>query len=423
MTAWKEGFAISGTSLNQFPLDLALRRLPERDHEEYQWTDPLPDKARKHNCGNCHEEIYREWSSGAHARSSRNPRLLNLLEGVDARGRRSRLWSVADEHPLGAAICSLCHAPTFTSDPVRNDVGKAKGDSGVHCDYCHKVVDVEADGSGALLGRDALKLLRPKDDRQLFFGPLDDALREGETFGHSPIYKDSRYCAACHEGVVFGVHAYGTYSEWRESPAYRQNLHCQDCHMKPTGTMRNIAPGKGGINRDPRTLASHVFPGGDAAMLGRSVKVDVRWDKGRSVHVTVRAEGVGHRVPTGFVDRHLILVVEAIGKGDAALPLTDGHVLPAAAGSGLTRKPGKLFAKLLLDEDGNGPLPFWRLPERMSDTRLVPGRGDTIRFEFTDPPRRVRVRLIYRRFWREVIEQKGWEEDDLILMDRAWSSD
>ena len=43
--------------------------------------------------------------------------------------------------------------------------------------------------------------------------------------------------ASGHEGVVFGVHVYSTYSEWLDSPARKQGRHCQDCHMKPTGTM------------------------------------------------------------------------------------------------------------------------------------------------------------------------------------------
>jgi hypothetical protein len=183
--------------------------------------------------------------------------------------------------------------------------------------------------------------------------------------------------------------------------------------------MRNIAPGKGGIDRDPRTLASHTFPGGDALTLGRSVSVNVRWDKGRTVDITVRAEGVGHRVPTGFVDRHLVLVVEAFGEGGATVPITDGALLPEAAGRGLEGKPGKLFANLLVDAEGKGPVPFWRFPDRKLDSRLTPGRDDSSGYVFAEPPRRLRVRLVYRRFWREVIEQKSWIEDDLVVVDRA----
>src|SRR5205085_5090183 len=133
-------------------------------------------------------------------------------------------WNVLGENPEGAAVCVLCHAPTFRDPLAEYDLRTIKGVAaqGVHCDYCHKVVEVPNDphaGPGIRFGRDGLTLLRPKNGQQLFFGPLDDALREGEAFGFSPLYRESRYCAPCHEGTVFGVHAYGTYSEWLASPA------------------------------------------------------------------------------------------------------------------------------------------------------------------------------------------------------------
>ena len=109
-----------------------------------------------------------------------------------------------------------------------------------------------------------------------FYGPLEDAVRPGESFGQLPLYRESRYCASCHEGIVFGVHVYGTYSEWLESPARAQGVQCQGCHMAPTGRMTNIAPGHGGIARDPATLASHGFPGNQADMLRRCLAADVK---------------------------------------------------------------------------------------------------------------------------------------------------
>ena len=82
------------------------------------------------------------------------------------------------------------------------------------------------------MGQDSnpAKQERPK---QLFFGPLDDVDRGEDAF--SPLYRESRYCASCHEGIVFGVHVYSTYSEWLSSPARRAGKQCQDCHMAPTG--------------------------------------------------------------------------------------------------------------------------------------------------------------------------------------------
>src|SRR5262249_5779942 len=146
-------------------------------------------------------------------------------------------------------------------------------------------------------GRFGLTLLRPAHG-QLFFGPLDDVDRGEDAY--VPLYRRSRYCASCHEAIVFGVQVYSTYSEWRESPASREGKQCQTCHMAPTGTLTNIAPGKGGIERDPRTLGNHrFFAGSQEEMLRRCLRVTLELSSvpdGTRADVVVTAEDVGHRV-------------------------------------------------------------------------------------------------------------------------------
>src|SRR5262249_37185986 len=156
--------------------------------------------------------------------------------------------------------------------------------------------------------------LRPAHG-QLFFGPLDDVDRGEDAY--SPLYRDSRYCATCHEGTVFGVPVYTTYSEWLDSPARREGKQCQSFHMAPTGGMTNMAPGKGGLERDPATLGNHrFFMGSQGDMLRRCLRLDVRLHPNGRAEVAVQADAVGHRVPTGFIDRNLILVLEAFDSKD-----------------------------------------------------------------------------------------------------------
>ncbi len=294
---------------------------------------------------------------------------------------------------------------------------------GVHCDYCHKVVDAPTDKLGLRFGRDGLTLLRPKNGTLLSFGPLEDAFREGESFGHLPLYRDSRYCASCHEGVVFGVHVYGTYSEWLKSPAQARGQQCQDCHMKPTGTLTNIAPGKGGIERGPQSLASHRFPGATAEMLRQTLKAEVNVRRGNdhvTVTVEVTARAVGHRVPTGFIDRNLVLVVEAVDADGEPVPATSGPKLPSVAGKNYAGRPGFLYAKQLPDADGHFPSPFWLPHGKVIDTRLHPEKRDQQRFEFGPAARQFRVRLVHRRFWPEVAAAKHWPDDAVTVLDRVW---
>jgi hypothetical protein len=424
VTAWHPGHTIAAAPADRRPLRLTLGRLPEEDHEDYAWIDPTPDPKRAGACGNCHGEVYREWSAGPHAGAATNRRLRNLLEGRDWQGRPSRAWSLAAEHPLGTAVCAACHAPTLRDPTLEYDLGKAQGADarGVHCDYCHKVVGAPTDRLGTRFGRDGLRLLRPAGQELLFFGPLDDAYRPGESFAYSALYKESRYCASCHEGVLFGVPVYGTYSEWLDSPARKQGRQCQDCHMAPTGRLTNLAPGKGGIERDPRTLASHAFPGGTPEMLRRCLRLSVvlRQDaKGVRAEVEARAEDVGHRVPTGFIDRNLLLVVEALDGAGKHVPLREGPILPAAAGKELAGRPGRLYAKVLHGPEGGGPVPFWVAHGDLADTRLVPGRPDRRAFTFPAGVRQVRARLLYRRFWPQVAERKGWPDNEVLVAEQT----
>jgi hypothetical protein len=191
--------------------------------------------------------------------------------------------------------------------------------------------------------------------------------------------------------------------------------------MAPSGHFTNIAPGTGGIERDPQSLASHGFPGSDTEMLRRCVKMEVDCEPrngGVHVAITLRAEHVGHRVPTGFIDRHLLMVVDAYDRAGAVVPLIDGPRLPAVAGK-WAGAAGYLYGKLLQDDTGKAPLPFWLPGSTMTDSRLSPATPDRRAFLFGAPAARVEVRLWYRRFWQQVADARGWTDNDVLVHQRA----
>jgi hypothetical protein len=419
VTASEPGYFVAGSPATVRPLTLRLFPMPVGDHAGYEWVDPSPGGPK--NCGTCHEEIYREWQSSAHARSATGAHFRDLYNGTDAAGHPGVSWGLRTEFPDGVGVCASCHAPAIReADPVRFDLARVSGVAarGVHCDYCHKVSATGDGPPGLTHGSFDLRLARPAGG-QVFFGPLDDVDRGEDVY--SPLYRDSRYCASCHEGTVFGVHVYSTYSEWLASPARREGKQCQDCHMAPTGEMTNIAPGHGGVKRDPKTLASHrFFAGGQAEMLRRAVRMTAAFRRsgdGVRAEVRVCAEGVGHRVPTGFLDRHLLLVIEGFDAADRPLALVKGPTLGAPAGRTLAGQPGRLFGRLHADFDGHSPAPFWRGGTDPVDTRLLPGVAEVSEYAFPAGLSRVRVRLLYRRFWEEVVTAKGWGDRDVVVVD------
>jgi hypothetical protein len=426
LTAGKEGFLIAGTAAGPSPRTFRLLPLPTDDNFEYSWVDPAPKTGDAHACGNCHADIYREWASSGHAHSATGRHFRNLYEGTDWDGTPGVGWGLVNQHPDGAGVCAACHAPAIPpQDDAFLDLRDLRGTArqGVHCDFCHKIAGPAEGTIGLTHGRYGLRLLRPVAGRQLFFGPLDDVDRGEDAY--SAFYHDSRYCASCHEGTVFGVPVYTTWSEWLESPARRQGKQCQDCHMRPTGNMTNIASGHGGIERPPHTLASHrFFDGSRADMLRRSLHLSAHFQpqtSGVRVRLDLTAEEVGHRVPTGFIDRQLILVVEGTDGDGKPLGAQEGPRLPAPVGEALAGKPGRLYARLLRDAGGHAPVPFWSPAPAVTDTRLTPERADVIDFRFPPGVRQIRARLVYRRFWDEVTRAKGWPDRDLIVVERTFA--
>jgi hypothetical protein len=89
----------------------------------------------------------------------------------------------------------------------------------------------------------------------------------------------------------------------------------------------------------------------------------------------------------------------------------------------LAGQPGRLYAKLLRDEQGRSPAPFWRAgADDPVDTRLTPGQVDRSRYLFPAGLAHLRVRVLYRRFWEEVARAKGWPDRDLTVHERVFAA-
>src|SRR5262249_50756165 len=153
------------------------------------------------------------------------------------------------------------------------------------------------------------------------------------------------------------------------------------------------------------TLASHSFlPGGRETMLRRALSVSFAKTRDASdikATVTIETHLVGHRVPTGFVDRHLVLLVESFDEQQRPTEVLSGPRLSEAAGSNLGGKAGQLYAKLLIDAEGHAPAPFWRSGITIADNRLAPDVSQSSEFRLSPRTAKVRVQVIYRRFWPE----------------------
>lgn len=476
-------------------VEIRLRPYPLDNDSAYAWMPPaMPERTRAENtaigialgsaaalsvehaflplserltlgCRDCHGQvIYDEWASGAHSLGSSNPIFMALYNGTDATGARGsgirvgaspyyynqQILPPADaadqgpgfrlDFPEATGNCGACHLPSIAVDgPYSADPNEATGIDalGSHCDFCHKIADVLLDPDTGLPPENlpgvlSIQVARPRSGEQVFFGPYDDVDLGPDTY--LPLMKQSQICAPCHTASFWQVPIYQSFAEWLASPYSdpASGQTCQDCHMRPNGMTTNFAPGRGGLQRDPTTIPTHIFPGAaDPALLEGAVSLTVTIRRSAStvaVDVQIANDNTGHHIPTDSPLRQMILLVEAQTESGTPLPQQSGSTLPDWTGVGdpnegyLAGLPGQSYAKILEDL-WTGDLPaasYWNPTRIVSDNRIPALGSDTTTYTFFAPgaePICVRVRLLFRRVFIELADRKGWRITDIPMQD------
>ncbi len=434
------------------------------------------------SCGLCHRE-YKEWQVDAHSQAAVNPRFISMYTGSDVNGNPGQITELNQDgvalppdpnkpyhgpgfqldNPGRAGNCATCHTPLASTSPNNQNCGwsgchtsltiersngviaqhavplSLKGDAGegISCDFCHKIGDVTLDPKTNLPPPDmpgilSMRLYRPEDGQQLFFGTVVDIPRR---VTYLPLLAKSEYCAPCHYGVFGGVVGTGTvangtliynsYGEWLDSPYSdpKTGKTCQQCHMPKSDANWFVYAERGGLTRDYVELHNHTMPGAaDENLLQNSVTMKSAAQRAGDqikVEISITNDNVGHHIPTDAPIRSMILVVEALDKNGKLLALTQGPVNPAYSGNfgGL---PGKTFAKVLKDEwTGETPTgAYWRPVSIVEDTRLAALATDVTRYSFAAPADgavTINVRLLFRRAFQQIAAEKGWNDPDIVM--------
>lgn len=383
------------------------------------------------------------------------------------------------DNPEHAGTCATCHAPLSAKTPTTNTCAwsgchtsntadRAQSvlnqdirgvlpvgitdlaSEGITCEFCHAIRNVIVDPKTKLPTADmpgimSLELRRPPDGEHLFFGSLSDSNRAGVSF--LPLQSESQFCAACHFGVFGGVVSnmkmtggtviYNSYGEWLDSPYSKPDSGrlrtCQDCHMPQKDTQYSVAPERGGVARDASNYHDHTMTGPSTSQTFMWTAVNMQSDVKRDgqlvrVHVNVTNDNTGHAVPTDAPMRSVMLVVQALDAKGNVLAQTEGPTLPDWTGN-YTGQAGKAFARILKD-NWTGEVPtsaFWRQVTVVEDTRLFPFKTDSTSYAFALPASAdagkkitgadvtVKVKLVYRRAFQKLAQQKGWTDPDLVM--------
>ena len=479
LTGWASGYFCSGPYVaapGDQGITVELIRHADDDNPDYDWLPSrfYPGEGEGQGCTECHSRDgtglaftlpVDEWLLDAHAQSATNPRFLTMYNGTDLDGNASpptqqgysRDYGTFPlppdpdqpyfgpgyklDFPASAGNCAACHTPAAAvNDPYNTDPNTLAGvdAEGLPCDFCHKIWDVKLDPTSALPyantpGVLSYEFRRPHEGHQFFAGPLDDVAPGEDTY--SEIQTQSAFCAPCHFAVFWDTTIYNSYGEWLLSPYSdpESGKTCQDCHMPPLGATQFATDEAGGRLRDATTIFSHRMPGArDQNLLQDAVDLQVSTSiEGETLEVFIGLynDNTGHKIPTDSALRHMLLIVEVIDTQDTPLELLEGPTLPEWAGEGGPDKgyyaglPGKAYA-LILQELWTQISPsgaYWNPTRVVEDTRLEPFEEDFSSYLFHVPenaPIQVRVRLILRRAFIELMDQKGWTDPDILMAER-----
>jgi len=472
VTAWAEGYFVGSVTAEPGleTATISIKPYYTTDNANYGWFS-FEGTEGSASCSHC-MPAYTEWLADAHSQSAVNPRFLTMYNGTDVDGNQSPLTRYGYNRDYGsfplrpdpgepyygpgykldfpdtAGNCAACHVPAaaahpgavYTADP--NQVSGVEAE-GVFCDFCHKIGDVILDPATGLPYPDmpgvlSLRLYRPEEDQQLFFGQFDDVTRR---VSRLPLEEESAFCAPCHSGVFWDTPVYNSFGEWLESPYSdpETGRTCQSCHMPLAGYDYFVFPEKGGLHRDLSRIFSHRMPGAaDEALLQDTVTMDVRADQTDGtirVQVSLTNHGAGHHVPTDSPLRNLILLVVVTDADGQRLAQAGGPTVPEWGGVGdesagnYAGLPGKGFAKVL-EELWTEVAPtgaYWRQTRVLGDNRIPALATDTSNYTFAAPMKpgqvTIDVQLLFRRAFKPLADLKGWDIPDILMERQAVNLD
>lgn len=227
-------------------------------------------------CGECHKQIYEEWSSSQHAYASISPmfhkfeqKFQSLTQGTVGtfcvrchqqagtqlgEAREAALWDRSAISREGVS-CITCHR-------VKEQYGKVNGERRIEPGKIYEPVY----GSGE---RSVIKdILADKDT----YSVKTNAKGRGNDIHKGMITNDQitkpEFCVSCHQVAVnLGIKLEIVWDQYRASPAREAGVSCQDCHMgrvpgKPDGYSKAPTAIVGGKEINPgRRHANHRFIG------------------------------------------------------------------------------------------------------------------------------------------------------------------
>jgi nitrate/TMAO reductase-like tetraheme cytochrome c subunit len=227
-------------------------------------------------CGQCHKQIYEEWSSSNHAYASISP-MFHAFEQKFQELTKGTVgtFCVRCHQQVGTQLGENRETPLWAMSQIARE--------GVSCITCHRVKEQYGKVNGE-------RRVEPGKIFEPVYGSgeksvLKDILANKETYSvktsesgrgssihngmmTNPQLTKSEFCVSCHQVAVnLGIKLEIVWDQYRDSPARKAGVTCQDCHMgkvagKPEGYSTAPSAIVGGKKINPgRKHANHRFIG------------------------------------------------------------------------------------------------------------------------------------------------------------------
>ena len=240
-------------------------------------------------CGECHPKHFAEWSVSPHAYAQISP-VFNAMQATV-----TKLTNGAN-----GDFCIRCHSPVGMAlgEPVYTEnKNRAQASlEGVTCIVCHRVNgdygkisgrfqlergDIHAPVYGPSNGSELERILLENEKEDGFYSGLKSS---PDAQGDTPIHGElktsffltqSGICGSCHDVTSpGGFRLEEAFSEYKNSPAAKNGVSCQDCHMSTSegrvADFREVQPAAvmpDGTASKAREVSSHYFAGPDYSIV------------------------------------------------------------------------------------------------------------------------------------------------------------
>lgn len=253
---------------------------PPPDQNPHAWADANAQYPSARVCGECHPNQYKQWSISSHAYANLSPMFNKFEQKInDLASGTINYFCVRCHASVGTSLGELRSIAWWDRAPASRE--------GITCVTCHRIGEGYGKTNGA-------RRITPGSIHEPVFGPFDTsgglkAISNARNFGilvspdqpdkegylrihqtaiQSDILTKSEFCAPCHQVQVYpGIKLETVWEEYRNSPAAREGITCQECHMsttpgQPTGFARGwVARVNGNIVNNDRPLTDHTFVG------------------------------------------------------------------------------------------------------------------------------------------------------------------